>query len=230
MTNRLHPDDELEGLVRRLNQAAASVPGPPPAALPDEEAIPGEPSGTRHAFDLPPADSEGLAWLHRLLSQARERYATDLLLVVGAPPVVRIHGALEPLHDAPLAAESTATLCAALVPPERRETAEKRGTVDFAIRVAGSGRFRCNVHRERGRWSAAIRLFPAELPELESLHLPASLERFVELQHGLVLVDRPDRQRQEHDDRRARAPAPGAPARASRDDRGSGRVRARARR
>ena len=190
MTKRLHPDDELEGLVRRLNEAAAQVPAPPPGRLVEDDPAVDE-AGAHRAFTLPQADADAQEWLHRLLADARERYATDLLLVAGAPPVVRIHGALKPLDASPLNAAATAALCAALVPPERREAAETRGSVDFAIRVLGSGRFRCNVHRERARWSAAVRVFPAELPDLETLHLPPSLERFVELTSGLVLLTGP---------------------------------------
>jgi len=192
MTKKLHPDDELEVLVRQLNAAAAAN---GTADLGEEAGSPGRPQ-TRlevaRAWGLPAPDAEGAAWLARLLADARERYATDLLLVAGAPPVVRIHGVLHALEDGPLSAASTALLCAALVPPERRETVEARGSVDFSIRsTAGPGRFRCNVHRERGRWSAAIRVFPVELPELESLHLPPGLARFAELQYGLVLLTGP---------------------------------------
>jgi twitching motility protein PilT len=82
-------------------------------------------------------------------------------------------------------------LCAALVPAERRESAGRRGSADFSFRLGGHGRFRCNVHRERGRWAAAVRLFPEEPPDLESLHLPAGLARFAERHYGLILVTGP---------------------------------------
>jgi len=200
MIKKLDPDDELEGLVRQLNQAAAQVPGTPAVRSVDERAAAEDdaaPPGSRvrleavRPWTLPPADADGARWLKRLLEQAREQYATDLMLVAGAPPVVRVHGGLVPLDDAPLSASATAMLAAALVPSERRETAEARGSVDFAVRVSGSGRFRCNVHRERGRWSASIRVFPVELPDLETLHLPPALERFADLQYGLLLLTGP---------------------------------------
>jgi twitching motility protein PilT len=65
------------------------------------------------------------------------------------------------------------------------------GAVDFSLTLAGLGRFRCNVHRERSTWSAAIRLFPRELPEIEKLNLPEGVGRFAEMHHGLVLVTGP---------------------------------------
>ena len=202
MTQKLHPDDELEGLVRQLNAAAAARAGAPPAPVaPDdtpapEEADPLSPPRTvarkLGSLGLPAPTAAASAWLERLLLEARERFATDLLLVAGVPPVVRVHGALVPLDDDPLSATSTAELSAALVPPERRDDLSVRGSIDFSIRgTRGPGRCRCNVHRERGRFAAAIRLFPVELPDLESLHLPPGLARFAELQYGLVLLTGP---------------------------------------
>jgi twitching motility protein PilT len=192
MTQRLHPDDELEGLVRKLNAAAAAQTEDESEASPPGAPAPWARPEPVRTWSLPPSDPAAEAWLERLLVLARERYATDLLLVCGAPPVLRIHGALVPLDDVALEESATAKLCAALVPPERRAAVEGQGSVDFSIRAsAGPGRFRCNVHRERGRWSAAIRVFPVALPDLESLHLPPSLVRFAELQYGLVLLTGP---------------------------------------
>jgi twitching motility protein PilT len=192
MTQRLHPDDELEGLVRRLNAAAAAQTEEESEASPPGAPVPWARPEPVRTWSLPPSDPAAEAWLERLLALARERYATDLLLVSGAPPVLRIHGALVPLDDVALEESAAAKLCAALVPAERRAAVESQGSVDFSIRSsAGPGRFRCNVHRERGRWSAAIRVFPVALPDLESLHLPPSLARFAELQYGLVLLTGP---------------------------------------
>jgi twitching motility protein PilT len=192
MTQRLHPDDELEGLVRRLNAAAAAQTEEESEASPPGAPIPWARPEPVRTWSLPPSDPAAEAWLERLLALARERYATDLLLVSGAPPVLRIHGALVPLDDVALEESAAAKLCAALVPDERRAAVESQGSVDFSIRSsAGPGRFRCNVHRERGRWSAAIRVFPVALPDLESLHLPPALARFAELQYGLVLLTGP---------------------------------------
>jgi twitching motility protein PilT len=53
------------------------------------------------------------------------------------------------------------------------------------------GRFRVNLHYQRGSLAAAIRLLPARIPTLESLHLPASLARLAERRQGLVLVTGP---------------------------------------
>jgi len=193
MVKRLNPDEDLDELIRSLNTAAREAddtpPSAPSAAVADDPA-PVDPRGTAR-WPLPPTEPEGDEWLRRLLAEARRRFSTDLLLVVGAPPSIRIDGRLESVDNTPLSPGGTEMLCAALVPPERRESAGRRGSADFSFRLGGHGRFRCNVHRERGRWAAAVRLFPEEPPDLESLHLPADLARFAERHYGLILVTGP---------------------------------------
>jgi twitching motility protein PilT len=190
MTKRLHPDPELEKLIRKLNtmaQAAEEAAGVPEQAVAVEELPP-----ARAAIrSLPHAAEEGEEWLRQLLSRARGEHATDLLLVAGAPPAARIGGILKPLGDKELSADGTAMLCAALLPAGRRDQLAANGWVDFSFNLPALGRFRCNIHRERNQWAAAVRLFPQVLPELEELNLPPALARFADLRYGLVLVTGP---------------------------------------
>jgi twitching motility protein PilT len=190
MTKRLSPDPDLEQLIRKLNLRAREVEDVPAQTENAPDAPPGVSAGAAR-WKLVEPTTEGESWLEGLLEQAREHHASDLLLVAGSPPVVRIHGRLEPLGSAALSAQGTALLCAALVPGDRRAMAESQASVDFSIRRSRLGRFRCNVHRQRDRWAAAIRLFPRTMPDLEPLNLPASLTRFAELDYGLVLVTGP---------------------------------------
>ena len=188
------PDPSLDALIRRLNDAARSSVEPDPA---DDEGSPGEETvaapeiDARSDWTLPPEDTEARERLHGLLARCREIDSTDLTLVAGAPPMARVDGDLTPLETDRLAAAETTAMCAALVPRERRATVSTSGAVDFSLTLAGLGRFRCNVHRERATWSAAIRLFPRELPEIEALNLPEGLGKFAEAHHGLVLVTGP---------------------------------------
>jgi twitching motility protein PilT len=140
---------------------------------------------------LPAADDETRDRLARLLADARTAHASDLLLVAGARPTVRINGHLVPAGDGPLHPEESAGLCAALVPDTHVETLAGAGAVDFVLARKGVGRLRCNVHRAAGRWSAALRLLPERVPDLAALNLPSSLHRFADLEYGLVLVTGP---------------------------------------
>jgi len=193
MVKKLYSDPELDGLIRRLNEAARSKEEEEGPEAPPQEAEPAPPAPTLAVprWTLPEGAEEGVEWLQRLLARARKAVASDLYLVVGAPPVARINGRLEPLGERRLAAGETKLLCAALVPDARRERLNSHGSVDFSFRQPELGRFRCNVHRQRDCWSAAVRLFPNATPDLESLNLPPALGRFADLQYGLVLVTGP---------------------------------------
>jgi twitching motility protein PilT len=191
MVKKLHPDPELERLIQKLNvmaqaaeEASESKSDPAPAALEPEQA-------EEMFLRLPQPEGEGGAWLQRLLARARGNHASDLLIVTGSPPVARIDGVLKPLEETKLTAEGTGLLCGSLLPGDRRKRLSERGWVDFSFTSRDLGRFRCNIHRERDNWAAAIRLFPDFLPELDSLNLPPALARFADLQYGLVLVTGP---------------------------------------
>ncbi|HEU5249354.1 MAG TPA: PilT/PilU family type 4a pilus ATPase, partial [Thermoanaerobaculia bacterium] len=119
------------------------------------------------------------------------RSGSDLLLVAGAPPAIRVDGRVTPLPQAPL---SGAEIEEAVLPAlsARGRTAYARDSVaDLSFSLRGTGRFRINLHRERGRSAATIRALPTEPPRLASLGLPAGVEALTRLPRGLVLVGGP---------------------------------------
>ncbi|HXV76345.1 MAG TPA: PilT/PilU family type 4a pilus ATPase [Candidatus Polarisedimenticolaceae bacterium] len=189
MVKRLSPDETLEGLVRQLNTAARDAPQPLADSPAEPPARPRSPSG-RIEWSLAAPEPDGREWLERLLALARERFASDLLIVSDTPAALRIDGKLE-RAGGPISSAGAGLLCSAIVPVERRATLAERGSVDFSFELDGLGRFRANVHRERGRWAAAVRLFPSDPPDLEALQLPEQVGRFAELGYGLVLVTGP---------------------------------------
>ena len=129
--------------------------------------------------------------LDDLLAGAASRNASDVLLIAGAPVVLRVSGALSIGVGAPLDAEDVRSLTLPLLEPSQSEELQKKRTVDFSFVREGLGRFRVNIHYQRGTLAASIRLLPSRIPSLESLHLPASLARLAERRQGLVLVTGP---------------------------------------
>ncbi|MGH9371507.1 MAG: type IV pilus twitching motility protein PilT, partial [Vicinamibacterales bacterium] len=126
-------------------------------------------------------------WLHVLA----EKRGSDLLLIAGAPPSVRVDGKVLPLAEGPLdGLDIEAAVLPALAPHARRQYRESQ-IADASFRVAGIGRFRINLHRERGRAAAAIRMLPARVPRLATLNLPPQVEALAQLPRGLVLVGGP---------------------------------------
>lgn len=116
---------------------------------------------------------------------------SDLLLVSGAPACIRVDGQVLALGGGPLKSEQIENaVTPALMPHALRQYLETR-IADSSYRQSGLGRFRINLHHERGRAAAAIRALPSAVPFLEELHLPPSVEHLARLARGLVLIGGP---------------------------------------
>jgi twitching motility protein PilT len=127
-----------------------------------------------------------------LLARAAEAGASDLHLVPGASPTVRVHGDLIPLADAEkLMPETTRDLLYRILSTEQQKQLEVGRQLDFSYGVPGLARFRVNVHFQRGSLAAAFRHIPEELRTLEELGLPPSLRELAMRPRGLVLVTGP---------------------------------------
>jgi twitching motility protein PilT len=184
-------DNELAQIVAELNRAAASAPSNPidatiPAAIPSAE-LP----NTAEVRDItPPSSSYSIAALDKLLHHAVRSGASDLLLIAGAPVTLRIGGTLS--SSGPLlAGEETQNLLRALLTPAQSQELQRTKSVDLCFSREGIGRFRTNVHHQRGTLSGSFRLLPEKIPTLESLHLPPALKKLAEARQGLVLISGP---------------------------------------
>jgi twitching motility protein PilT len=132
-----------------------------------------------------------LAELNRLLTQLVERRGSDLLLVTDAPACIRVDGQVVSIGERPLQSEEIeSAITPALMPHALRQYLETR-IADSSYRNSNLGRFRINLHHERGRAAAAIRALPSTVPFLHELHLPPSVEQLAHLARGLVLIGGP---------------------------------------
>jgi len=129
--------------------------------------------------------------LDRWLAQVVERNASDLLLVAGAPPSLRVDGVVTPLLEGPLGSEEIGDAVAPALAPHARRAYRQIGIADSSYRIRDVGRFRINLHHERGHAAAAIRRLPTTVPRLASLNLPPGVEALTRLQRGLVLIGGP---------------------------------------
>ena len=111
-----------------------------------------------------------------LLARAVAAQASDLHLVPGAPPTVRVHGELVRLDGAErLTPDDTRELVYRILATEQQKRLEVDRQLDFSYGVRGLARFRVNAHFQRDSLAAAFRYVPEELRTLEELGLPASL-------------------------------------------------------
>ena len=134
---------------------------------------------------------EGSARLNRWLEALLERRGSDLLLVAGSPPCVRTDGAVLALREAPVSGEEIEEAVLPALPGRARAQYTQEKIADASYKVPGRGRFRINLHRERGRAAAAVRALPSDPPRLSSLGLPPGVEGLTRLPRGLVLVGGP---------------------------------------
>lgn len=126
--------------------------------------------------------------LEDLLSTVIKEGASDLHLVVGKNPILRISGALIPLVKRPmLTPDICAGLCDALL-GEYKQEFDSTKEIDFSYSFKEKTRFRVNIYIERGNYAAALRLVPAKIRTLEELNLPPSLKEFAFREQGLFLV------------------------------------------
>src|SRR4030095_15711638 len=133
----------------------------------------------------PKASGPGLTgWL----AVTAERDASDLILVAGEPPTFRINGKVIRSTGAALDSQDIEQLVLTELPRHAQRQFEANGITDAALKVPGLGRFRVNLHRERGRAAATIRRLPTRIPTLASLNLPPGSDRLSPLTRGLVVV------------------------------------------
>lgn len=138
-----------------------------------------------------PADSGATGRLDQWLTTLVARGGSDLLLVENAPPCIRVQGELRKIESNTLdGADIEATVVPALSRHALRMYRETFSS-DASYRIEGVGRFRINLHRERGRAAAAIRALPTRVPGLQELHLPAAVGNLAHLPRGLVLIGGP---------------------------------------
>src|SRR6266849_2884295 len=133
-------------------------------------------------------DSALAARLDRWLAGLVSRRGSDLLLVQGAPPCIRVDGEVRKISSSILdGAEIEESVLPALS-SHALDCFRETGIADSSYRIEGLGRFRINLHRERSRAAAAIRALPNKVPSLKELHLPLTVENLTKLPRGLILL------------------------------------------
>ncbi len=129
--------------------------------------------------------------LDGFLAQAAERNASDVILVAGAGTTLRVNGLLTPATGKVLSQDDLRRLLLPLLSSEQAKELETRRALDFCFVRGSTGRFRANIHYQRGTLAASIRLLPAQIPTIESLHLPPMLAQLIERRQGLILLTGP---------------------------------------
>jgi twitching motility protein PilT len=130
--------------------------------------------------------------IKNLLRVVAQQNASDLHLVVGRYPTLRVDGKLYPLTQSQvLEAADTKALSSVLMGEENKKKLINAGQVDFSYNFENKARFRTNVFFQKGNISVAMRLITKKIRTLEELSMPISLLHYTEYSQGLVLVTGP---------------------------------------
>ncbi len=129
--------------------------------------------------------------LDEVLRVAVARDASDIHIKVGSPPIVRVDGHLDRLDGPAVTPAETERIAFAIMPKPRAEEFLAVSEADFAYSVAGLGRFRVNVLRQRGAVGLVLRRVQSSIASFEDLGLPQVVRRLAENSRGLVLVTGP---------------------------------------
>lgn len=123
--------------------------------------------------------------------EVKDRGASDLHMVVGFPPLLRLGGQLVKTDHPVLTAESNKAILFEMLSQEKQEYLERNRDLDLAYQLEGVARFRCNFLYQRRGIGAVFRIIPSTILTLEQLGLSDTLKKIADFKKGLVLVTGP---------------------------------------
>lgn len=129
--------------------------------------------------------------LQQLLKTVVQQEASDLHLVAGSPPILRVKGKIVRVKADVLTAEQCQKLCYSILTDFQKSQFEESHELDFSFGVKKMARFRANLFFQRGNVSGVFRRIPLDIPNFDDLGLPKSVAQFTEFPNGLVLITGP---------------------------------------
>src|SRR5437762_3175762 len=117
--------------------------------------------------------------------------ASDLHIVAGQPPILRVHGELERVKYDPLDDENLKAMLYEIAPENKIKVFEETGDVDFGYEIPGVARYRANFFNQKYGCAAVFRQIPTKILTAQDLGLPPILTRASMLHKGLILVTGP---------------------------------------
>lgn len=133
--------------------------------------------------------------LEHLLQEMVDAKASDVFAIAGLPLTYEVSGRQIRTDSSPFTPTETETFVRDIYQVSGRDmkafTENRNHDDDFSFAIAGVGRFRANIFRQRGSYGAVVRVIPFGLPRPEDLHIPEEVLRLSTFKKGLVLVTGP---------------------------------------
>jgi twitching motility protein PilT len=129
--------------------------------------------------------------MDRLLQACVTQNGSDIHLVTGLPPVLRIHGRLRPLETKVLEPDDTVALMKSITPERNQQELQEEGGTDFGFAFGDKARFRVSVFKQKGNVSVVLRLIPTKIMTFEEIGLPPLCAALCRRPRGMFLVTGP---------------------------------------
>ena len=113
--------------------------------------------------------------------------ASDLFITAGMPPAMKVHGKISPITQSPLTPQQSRDLVLNVMTPAQREEFEKTHECNFAIGVAGVGRFRVSCFYQRNQVGMVLRRIETRIPTVEELSLPPVIKTLAMTKRGIII-------------------------------------------
>jgi len=126
--------------------------------------------------------------LDNILRLANEHNASDIHLVSGHPPMIRVNTVITPIDGPVLKPEEVETVLKSMTNEAQQGRFRELQDLDFSYEVKDLNRYRVNAHMQRGSIGIAMRLIKTKVPGMDTLNLPEVISRLTYLPRGLVLV------------------------------------------
>ena len=129
--------------------------------------------------------------IKKLLKSVLAFKSSDLHLVVGSEPQIRIDKELKPLNLPKLTAKDVEEMAYALIEDKQKKEFEEHNELDFSFELKGIGRFRANYYRTIHGIACAFRMIPIDIPTLDEYGNPPIFKELIKKEKGLILVTGP---------------------------------------
>jgi len=129
--------------------------------------------------------------IKKLLKSVLAYGSSDLHLVVGSEPQIRIDKELRPLNLPSLTAKDIESMSYSIISEKQKKVFEEEFELDFSFELNGIGRFRANYYRTIYGIGCAFRMIPLEIPTLDAFNSPPIFKELIKKEKGLILVTGP---------------------------------------
>jgi twitching motility protein PilT len=185
-------EKQFRAIVQYIQQKAQTASQPQTAVAEEEPAPPPPPAREkRESAPAEPRKAGGgpLPPITELLTRAKKMGASDLHISIATKPFVRYHGELKYFEEyATLDADTTQRRIFEILTPDQQKKFTERNDLDTCLELAGVGRFRTSILRQRRGVAGVFRIIRDKVPSLEDLGIPEIVRKFTTYHQGIVLI------------------------------------------